>query len=142
MNGLHAQHLLFGDPALPGVRPHAVTGGVGVEPAYCLIARVDVGRQPEIVDAPVVVVHSDPVGVGSPFVYNKKMPQRTVAQERKRTGRPPTGINPLMAFRPLPPMRSAIEAYAKANEISLSDSIRRLVELGLKAKARCPEQRP
>jgi hypothetical protein len=36
-----------------------------------------------------------------------------------------------MAFRPAPPLRTSIEAYAKTNEISVSDAIRRLVEQAL-----------
>jgi hypothetical protein len=37
-----------------------------------------------------------------------------------------------MAFRPLPPLRAAIEAYAKANGVTVSDAMRRLIEAGLK----------
>ncbi len=54
----------------------------------------------------------------------------TVAQ-KGRIGRPATGITPLMAFRPPLPLRAAIEAYAKSNEVSVSEALRRLVELGL-----------
>jgi hypothetical protein len=39
-----------------------------------------------------------------------------------------------MAFRPLPPLRAAIEAYAKANEVSVSEAARRLIEAGLKLR--------
>jgi hypothetical protein len=39
-----------------------------------------------------------------------------------------------MGFRPLPPLRADIVAYAKAEDITVSEAIRRLVELGLKAK--------
>jgi hypothetical protein len=38
-----------------------------------------------------------------------------------------------MAFRPPPPLRSSIEGYTKENEVSISEALRRLVELGLKA---------
>jgi len=41
-----------------------------------------------------------------------------------------------MAFRPPLPLRAAIEAYAKDCDISLSEALRRLVELGLAAKAK------
>jgi len=56
-------------------------------------------------------------------------------KQRKR-GPTPTGINPIMAFRPMPPLRAAIEAYAKANEISVSDAMRRLIEAGLKRRTK------
>jgi hypothetical protein len=46
-------------------------------------------------------------------------------KQRKR-GPAPTGINPIMAFRPLPPLRAAIEAYAKSHEISVSEAMRQL----------------
>jgi hypothetical protein len=39
-----------------------------------------------------------------------------------------------MAFRPQPPLRAAIEAHAKAGDISVSEALRDLVERGLKAK--------
>ena len=39
-----------------------------------------------------------------------------------------------MAFRPLPPLRTAIEAYAKTNEISVSEAVRQLIEAGLKRR--------
>jgi hypothetical protein len=64
------------------------------------------------------------------------MAKSNPVKHRKR-GPAPTGVNPLMAFRPQPPLRAAVEAYAKANDFSMSEAIRRLVELGLtKGKAR------
>lgn len=69
------------------------------------------------------------------FVYNTDMSEPNPVRHKKR-GPPPTGVNPIMAFRPLPPLRAAVEAYAEANDVSVSEAIRRLVELGLKAKAR------
>jgi hypothetical protein len=41
-----------------------------------------------------------------------------------------------MAFRPLPKLREAIETFAETNEVSVSDALRALVEIGLKAKGR------
>jgi hypothetical protein len=58
------------------------------------------------------------------------MAKSNPAIQRKR-GPAPTGINPMMGFRPLPPMRAAIEAYAKTNEVSVSEAMRRLLEAGL-----------
>jgi hypothetical protein len=39
-----------------------------------------------------------------------------------------------MAFRPLPPLRAAIEAYAETNELSVSEAMRHLIEVGLKRR--------
>jgi hypothetical protein len=39
-----------------------------------------------------------------------------------------------MAFRPLPPLRAAIEAYAEAKEVSVSEAVRQLIEAGLKRR--------
>ena len=58
--------------------------------------------------------------------------------KQKKRGAQPTGVNSIMAFRP--PLRFAIEAYAMTREISLSEAIRRLVELGLRAKSEPPHR--
>ena len=55
--------------------------------------------------------------------------------KQTKRGPPATGINAIMAFRPLPPLRAAVEAYAKVNAISISEGMRRLIELGLKRSA-------
>jgi hypothetical protein len=68
-------------------------------------------------------------------MYNRVMAKSNPVKQRKR-GPPPTGINPIMAFRPLPPLRASIEAYAKANDVSVSDAMRRLIEAGLKRPPR------
>jgi hypothetical protein len=41
-----------------------------------------------------------------------------------------------MVFRPLPPLRTAIEAYAETNEISVSEAMRQLIEAGLKRRSK------
>jgi hypothetical protein len=53
------------------------------------------------------------------------------------TGRPRTGITPLMGFRADTAIRDAIVRWAEMqpDKPSLSEAIRRLVELGLKVKA-------
>jgi hypothetical protein len=63
------------------------------------------------------------------------MAKSNPVKQRKR-GPAPTGVNPIMAFRPLPPLRASIEAFAKSAEVSVSEALRRLVELGLQAKAK------
>ena len=64
---------------------------------------------------------------------------RTVKQ--KVMGRPRTGIRPLMGFRADDATRSAIMKWAEnqSDKPTLSEAIRRLVELGLMVKAR-PKQ--
>jgi hypothetical protein len=67
--------------------------------------------------------------------YTKSMKKaRTVKQ--KVMGRPRTGIRPLMGFRADPATRAAIVRWAEnqPDMPTLSEAIRRLVELGLKSK--------
>ena len=52
--------------------------------------------------------------------------------QKKKVGRPATGRDPAVTVR-LPLLRE-VEAWAASNDISRSEAIRRLVELGLKAK--------
>jgi hypothetical protein len=56
--------------------------------------------------------------------------------KQKVMGRPRTGITPLMGFRADPIIRAAIVRWAEEQPDmpTLSEAIRRLVELGLKAK--------
>jgi len=55
---------------------------------------------------------------------------------RKRPGRPATGQDPVTAIRLSKEMRAAVDAWAAAqdDEPGRSEAIRRLVELGLRAK--------
>jgi len=53
---------------------------------------------------------------------------------KKRRGRPATGKDPLVSARLPPALVAEVEAWATANAASRSEAIRRLVELGLKAK--------
>ena len=54
-------------------------------------------------------------------------------QKRKRTGRPPTGITPMIGLRASTDLRTRIEKWAarQADTPSLSEALRRLVESGL-----------
>jgi hypothetical protein len=56
----------------------------------------------------------------------------------KITGRPRTGITPMMGFRAPPVLRAAIVTWAnkQADLPTLSEATRRLVEIGLKAKGK------
>ena len=64
--------------------------------------------------------------------------KKTTPVKQKVMGRPRTGITPLMGFRADPIIRAAIVRWAKKqpDTPSLSEAIRRLVELGLKAKSK------
>jgi hypothetical protein len=63
--------------------------------------------------------------------------KRTRAIKQKVMGRPRTGTTPLMGFRADPVIRAAIVKWAEyqPDTPSLSEAIRRLVELGLTVKA-------
>lgn len=50
---------------------------------------------------------------------------------KRRMGRPPTGIRPFTGARFSKEVLDAIDRYAKANKISRSEAIRRLVEYAL-----------
>ena len=54
-------------------------------------------------------------------------------QKRKRTGRPRTGITPMIGLRASTDLRTRIEKWAarQADTPSLSEALRRLVESGL-----------
>jgi hypothetical protein len=54
--------------------------------------------------------------------------------QKKKVGRPATGRDPAVTVR-LPSL-SEVEAWATARDLSRSEAIRRLVELGLKAKGK------
>lgn len=69
--------------------------------------------------------------------YTKSM-KKTNRVTQKVMGRPRTGIKPLMGFRADPVIRASIVRWAeKQRDLpSLSEAIRRLVELGLTVKPR------
>jgi len=56
--------------------------------------------------------------------------------KQKVLGRPKTGVKPLVGFRADPAIRASIVRWAEnqPDNPSLSEAIRRLVELGLKVK--------
>jgi hypothetical protein len=58
---------------------------------------------------------------------------KSIRVKPKKRGRPATGKNPLMGFRAPPEIRASIVRWAETqpDQPSLSEAIRRLVELGL-----------
>ena len=73
--------------------------------------------------------------VGLLNCYTKTM-KKTARVKQKVMGRPRTGITPLMGFRADPVIRASIVRWAEnqPDQPTLSEAIRRLVELGLKVK--------
>jgi hypothetical protein len=68
----------------------------------------------------------------------KKATLKTVGGKRAGAGRPATGRDPTRTFRLSDEFMGKVDAWAAAQEDELgrSESIRRLVELGLKAKGK------
>jgi len=64
--------------------------------------------------------------------------KKAISVKQKTVGRPPTGITPMMAFRADPAIRASIVRWAEKqpDHPTLSEAIRRLVELGLKARVK------
>jgi hypothetical protein len=60
----------------------------------------------------------------------------SILVKRKKVGRPATGADPLMGFRAAPNVRAAIVKWAEnqPDKPTLSEAIRRLVEIGLRGK--------
>jgi hypothetical protein len=58
----------------------------------------------------------------------------TLKDNPKKRGRPATGKDPMLGFRSSPELTAQIDAYASSNDMARAAAIRRLVELGLKAK--------
>ena len=59
---------------------------------------------------------------------------KSIAAKQKRPGRPATGHDKMYGARLSKELVSTIDAWAKANDTSRSEAIRRLVELGLRGK--------
>ena len=69
---------------------------------------------------------------------------KSIKVEPKKRGRPATGKDPLMGFRASPVMRASVVKWAEnqPDKPTLSESIRRLVELGLTVKTKsAPSER-
>jgi hypothetical protein len=69
------------------------------------------------------------------FMLNRNM-VKSISVKRKTRGCPATGTDPLMGFRAPPEVRLQIVKWAdnQPDAPTLSEAIRRLVEIGLKAK--------
>jgi len=64
--------------------------------------------------------------------------KKLILVNKKSRGRPKKkgGVYPVSAVRLAPEVAAAVDDWAVANEIGRSEAIRRLVEIGLKAKGK------
>jgi metal-responsive CopG/Arc/MetJ family transcriptional regulator len=60
---------------------------------------------------------------------------KSIKVNQKKRGRPATGRDPVSAVRLPVELTAAVDQWAQENEANRSEAIRRLVELGLRAKA-------
>jgi len=74
-----------------------------------------------------------PLPFGSSFTYNDYM-VKSISVVRKKRGRPATGTDPLLTVRAPTILIEAIDAWATKEGIARSEAVRRLIEVGLKAK--------
>jgi hypothetical protein len=57
-------------------------------------------------------------------------------KKKKKRGRPATGKDPLFATRAPQELIKSVEGWAKVNEITFSEAVRRLLQQGLSAQSR------
>ncbi len=62
--------------------------------------------------------------------------KKAISVHKKRRGRPASGQDPLMSARVPSEVVAAIKAWQTSHGVTGSEAIRRLVELGLKAKGK------
>ena len=61
---------------------------------------------------------------------------KSITVKRKKAGRPATGTEPLYGVRISDDLMGQIQKWGRENSATRSEAIRRLVEIGLKAKAK------
>jgi hypothetical protein len=66
----------------------------------------------------------------------KKATPKKWGGKRSGSGRKPTGRDPSRSIRLSDEFIATVDAWASKNDTTLSEAIRRLVELGLKAKGK------
>jgi hypothetical protein len=99
-----------------------------------LYGAADIARRPKKPGPMVLALGSFPNACF--YVRHKKM-KRAISVMQKR-GRPATGKTPTIALRATDEFRDTVEKWAakQTDKPTLSEAIRRLVELGLKAKGK------
>jgi cytochrome c553 len=68
------------------------------------------------------------------FMDMKNATHKKVGGKRPGAGRRPTGHNPSRTFRLSDEFMADLAAWAAANQVTRSEAIRRLVEIGLRVK--------
>jgi hypothetical protein len=66
----------------------------------------------------------------------KKAIPKTRGGRRPGSGRKPTGVDPTHTIRLSDEFIAKVDTWAETNDTTRSEAIRRLVEIGLKAKAK------
>lgn len=66
----------------------------------------------------------------------KKAIRKARGGKRAGSGRKPTGVDPARTIRLSDSFIAAVDAWAVGQDVSRSEAIRRLVELGLRAKGK------
>jgi Arc/MetJ-type ribon-helix-helix transcriptional regulator len=61
---------------------------------------------------------------------------KSIKVNQKKRGRPATGRDPVSAVRLPAEIAASVDKWAEDREVNRSEAIRRLVELGLKAKGK------
>lgn len=61
---------------------------------------------------------------------------KSISVKRKKRGRPATGTEPLYGVRIADDLMKEIMDWAESHDLSRSEAIRRLVEIGLKVKGK------
>jgi hypothetical protein len=73
---------------------------------------------------------------GLHFRYTLFMAKSIKVHPKRQRGRPATGKDPLVSARLPQPLIDQVEEWSASSEVSRSEAIRRLIEIGLKAKGR------
>jgi len=83
----------------------------------------------------------EPVGklalpLGSPFCYQEVMSKARLSDNKKKMGRPATGIGTMIGVRIRPDQLAALDSWIKhqPDELSRPEAVRRLMEIGLKGQ--------
>jgi hypothetical protein len=76
-----------------------------------------------------------PLPRGSLFRYTYFMARSIKVHPKKKRGRPATGKDPLVSARLPQTLIDLVEQWSASNDVTRSEAIRRLVELGLTVKA-------
>lgn len=59
---------------------------------------------------------------------------QSINDNRKKRGRPATGLDPMWGVRFPAHLRDVIDAWAKSHDLTRAEAIRRLTQLGLDAE--------